>query len=48
MMKKDIRKDSRILRLAGKVVKMETKRVHSDWPPICAGFLHQPKRLIRK
>ncbi len=47
-MKKDNRKESQILKAAGKIVKMEAKRVNSDWPPICAGFLHQPKRPCKK
>lgn len=47
-MKKENKKDSRILKLAGKAVTMEAKRVNSDWPPICIGFLHQPKRPVRK
>lgn len=47
-MKKENKKNSRILKLAGKVVTMEAKRVNSDWPPICGGFLHQPKRPTKK
>lgn len=47
-MKKEIKKESRILKAVGKLAAMEAKRVDSDWPPICAGFLHQPKRPAKK
>lgn len=47
-MKKDNRKESCIIKVAGKLVKMEAKHVDSGWPPICAGFLHQPKRPVKE
>lgn len=37
-----------ILKAAGKLVKLETKRVDAGWPPLCVGLLHQPKRPIKK
>lgn len=38
------KKLNRVLNLAGKIAKMEALKVDSARPPICAGFLHQPKR----
>lgn len=46
-MKKTNLNDS-VLRAAGKLVKLEAKRVDAGWPPACVGILHQPKRPTKK
>ncbi len=40
--------ESRILKVAGKIVRAEAKKVEAGWPPPCIGFLHQPKRPVKK
>lgn len=41
-------KENRMFDLAGKFVKRETERINAKWPPMCIGFLHQPKRPVKK
>lgn len=43
-----MKKKSRMLKLAGKVAKLEAAKTNAGWPPACAGILHQPKRPARK
>ncbi len=33
-----------ILQSVKKVIEFEANIVSADWPPICAGLIHQPKR----
>lgn len=40
--------ESRILKMAGKLAKAEAKKTNAGWPPPCIGFLHQPKRPVKK
>ena len=45
---KSMKKESLMLKLAGKLAKAEAVKTNSSWPPACAGFLHQPKRPAKK
>lgn len=41
-MKKNIKMS--VLKAVGKIAEFEANVVAADWPPICAGLIHQPKR----
>ncbi len=45
-MKKNIKKG--LLKVVGKIVEFESNVAIADWPPICAGLIHQPKRPLKK
>lgn len=36
------------LKMVEKITRIKVENVRSKWPPYCAGFLHQPKRVIHK
>jgi len=33
-----------VLKAVGKIAEYQANVVDADWPPICAGLIHQPKR----
>ncbi len=37
-----------VLKAAGKFVQHEAKKVYRGWPPVCGGFIHQPKRPAKR
>jgi hypothetical protein len=37
-----------ILRAVGKAAELEVKKLTSDWQGVCIGFLHQPRRPLKK
>jgi len=39
---------SNLLKAVGKVVKAKAGVNETMWPPICSGFLYQPKRPSKK
>lgn len=41
-MKKSIKRN--VLKAIGKIAEFEANVVATDWSPICAGLIHQPKR----
>ncbi len=40
--------EKRVLQVVEKVIGMEVKKNNDIWPPVCGGFVHQPKRPIPK
>ncbi|MBD5466493.1 MAG: cyclic lactone autoinducer peptide [Lachnospiraceae bacterium] len=44
-MKKEII-EKKVLQVVGKVISLEVKKNSNIWPPLCCGFVHQPKRPI--
>lgn len=49
-MKNDSRE--RVLKIVGRIavkgVQRDVGKNRYWWPPVCAGFLHQPKRPVKK
>lgn len=43
-MKKKGNVNDAILKAVEKIARNEVEKNYFDWPPICAGFFHQPKR----
>lgn len=43
-MKKTGKINNTILKTVERIARSEVEKNCFDWPPICAGFFHQPKR----
>lgn len=43
-MKKQEKVANRVLRVLEKIVQKEVEKNCYDWPPVCMGIFHQPKR----
>ncbi|MBQ6886757.1 MAG: cyclic lactone autoinducer peptide [Lachnospiraceae bacterium] len=43
-MKKQENVGSKVLRVVEKIVRNEVEKNCFDWPPVCMGIFHQPKR----
>jgi len=45
-MKKSVKKN--VLQAVVKMAEIEANEKNAIWPPICVGFVHQPKRPKKK
>jgi hypothetical protein len=40
--------EEKVMQKVAKVVGKEVQRSESMWPPLCGGFVHQPKRPVER
>lgn len=43
-MKKRAKVGNKVLRAVEKLARNEVEKICYDWPPVCMGIFHQPKR----
>lgn len=39
---------NKMLKVVKEMTKNEVEKINCQWPPLCSGILHQPKRPLNK